>query len=313
MTAKTLDLLCLGEPLMEFSQVEGSNYLRGFGGDTSNCAIAAARHGAKSGYISRVGADEFGESFLELWRTEGVDTTAVKQTPTAHTGVYFVSHGPSGHQFSYLRSQSAASTLDIADVEAAGIEWSQWLHLSGISQAISDSACDAGFRSIEIARESGTRVAYDTNLRLKLWTLDRARAVIHSAAAMAHVLLPSIEDATQLCGRTEPDAVLDFYLELGVEIVALTLGDRGAMIATPERRELIPARSVEVVDATGAGDAFDGAFLARLAAGDDPFTAGQYANAAASLATCSHGAVTPLPHADDVRRVLVADAMCSDS
>ena len=96
----TPDILCLGEPMLEFNQQPDGSYLPGHGGDTSNCAIAAARQGARVGYITHVGADTFGDSFMKLWAEEGVDTSGIRQRPDAHTGVYFVTHGPDGHQFS---------------------------------------------------------------------------------------------------------------------------------------------------------------------------------------------------------------------
>ena len=87
-------------------------YVRGFGGDTSNMAIAAARLGARARYVSRVGDDAFGRSLLRLWADEGVDTRGVTTDAAAPTGVYFVTHGPAGHEFSYLRTGSAASRLE---------------------------------------------------------------------------------------------------------------------------------------------------------------------------------------------------------
>lgn len=295
-----LDLLCFGEPMLEFSQVNGAQYLQGFGGDTANCAVAAARHGARTGMLTALGDDPFGSAFLELWNQEGLVTDHVLIDPTAHTGVYFVSHDSSGHQFSYLRAGSAASRIGPQQISAQAVATSRWVMLSGISQAISASACDAGFALMQQAREQGVRVAYDTNLRLALWPLSRARAVIQAAIGLAHVVLPGHEDAALLVGREEPDAIVDAFLELGPEVVALTLGRDGVLVATRDAREHIAAHRVDAVDATGAGDAFDGAFLARLAAGDDPFTAGRYANVAAALSTLGHGAVTPLPRPDDV-------------
>ena len=108
------DLWCLGEPLLEFNQQPDGRYLPGHGGDTSNCAIAAARQGASVGYLTRVGQDAFGQSFLELWDAEGVDTSCVESDPEAHTGIYFVTHNESGHQFSYFRAGSAASRMTSA-------------------------------------------------------------------------------------------------------------------------------------------------------------------------------------------------------
>src|SRR5918993_1329235 len=123
-TGKRLDVLAIGEPLMELNQRAGETvYLPGHGGDTSNCIIAATRQGARCGYLSAVGDDTFGRSFLELWDREEVDRSTVSVHPTAPTGIYFVTHGPKGHDFSYYRAGSAASLVrpeEIATEAVAG-------------------------------------------------------------------------------------------------------------------------------------------------------------------------------------------------
>jgi 2-dehydro-3-deoxygluconokinase len=301
-----VDLLCLGEPIVEFNQQPDGRYLPGHGGDTSNCAIAAARQGAHVGYLTHVGADAFGRSFIDLWQAEGVDTTTVRAVDGGQTGIYFVTHGADGHEFSYFRDGSAASRMTPADLPRAALETAQILHVSGISQAISQSAADTVFAAMEIVRAAGGRVSYDSNLRLKLWPLDRARAIIHAGMAMADIALPGLEDAEALTGLSDPDRIADFYLGLGAGIVALSLGAGGTLVATPERRRRVPGRPVSVVDATGAGDTFDGAFLARIIAGDDPFTAAAYANAAASIAVQGYGAVAPIPRRADVEAILAS-------
>jgi 2-dehydro-3-deoxygluconokinase len=299
------DIVAIGEPLFELSQPRGENvYKPGFGGDTSNCAIAAARQGASVGYVTAIGADQFGDAFMQLWKEEGVDTSGVKRSSIAHTGLYFISHGPQGHVFSYMRAGSAASRMTADDVPADLVRKAKVLHASGISQAISSSAADAVFAAMRIAREAGVAVSYDTNLRLRLWPLDRARAVIHAAASLTDILRPSIDDAQQLTGLTDPDKIVDFYLALGPKIVALTLGDQGALVATKEKRERLAARKAKFVDATGAGDMFDGAFLVEYIRTGDPFAAGRYANAAAALATEGYGAVGPMPHRAEVEKAL---------
>jgi len=305
-TTAGLDILAIGEPMIEFNQTTRGEprFLMGHGGDTSNCAIAAARQGAKVGYYTRLGQDPFGQSFVDLWEKEGVDCSTVQRDPAAPTGIYFVTHGPAGHEFSYYRTGSAASLMRSADLPEAAIRQCRILHASGISQAISGSACDAVFRAIEIAKEAGRLVAYDTNLRLRLWPVPRARAVIHEAARHADILLPGIDDARALTGLAEPDTIADHYLALGAKIVALTLGAEGALIATAERRERLPAHRVDAIDATGAGDCFDGAFLAEYLRGGDPFAAGRWANAAAAVATTGFGAVAPLPDRAAVERLL---------
>jgi len=289
------DILCLGEPLVEFNQQPDGRYLAGFGGDTSNCAIAAARQGAKAGYWTRLGADTFGDRLMALWREEGVEADQVVRDAGAATGIYFISHAAGGHAFTYFRAGSAASRMRPEELPRETIAAARILHVSGISLAISDSAADTVFAAIEIAREAGARVSFDTNLRLKLWPLARARALIHAAMALSDIALPGLEDARQLTGLREPDAIADFYLGLGCTMVALTLGGEGTLVATPAERRRVPAAPVEVVDATAAGDTFDGAFLAELVNGADPFAAARYANAAATLSTQGYGAVAPMP------------------
>jgi 2-dehydro-3-deoxygluconokinase len=289
-------IIAIGEPLYELNQPRGAdNFLPGFGGDTSNAMIAAQRSGGDTGYFTAIGADRFGEALIALWAREGVDASRVIVNGAAHTGIYFVTHGAEGHEFSYLRAGSAASRLTEADVPADYIGAARVLHASGISQAISSSAADAVFAAIDIARRAKVLVAYDTNLRLKLWPLTRARAVIHEAISRVDIALPGLDDARQLTGLIAPEAICDFYLKLGAKIVALTLGRDGALVATAARSERIAAIAVEAVDATGAGDMFDGAFLAEYLNGGDPFAAARFATVAAALSTLGYGAIAPMP------------------
>jgi 2-dehydro-3-deoxygluconokinase len=310
------ELLCLGEPMLELNRRPAAPegrvlYLEGHGGDTSNAAIAAARAGASVGYITAIGQDGPGDSFMALWAREGVDTTTVIRRADAPTGIYIVTHEPDGHHFAFWRTGSAAARYRAEELPEAAIRSARILHVSGISQAISDSACDAVFRAIALAREAGVAVSYDTNLRLRLWPAARAAAVIHAAIAQADIALPSLDDATALTGLSDPDAVADFYLRL-CPLVLLKCGAAGCLVATPQGRTRIARHAVQAVDATGAGDTFAGAFLARHLAGDDPLAAARYANAAAALATTGYGAVAPIPRAEQVRSLLAAEAAGAD-
>ena len=298
------DLLCLGEPMQEFNQQpDGDSFLRGHGGDTSNAAIAAARQGASVGYLSAIGDDAAGQSFLDLWAREGVDASTIKRDPEAPTAVYFVHHDSNGHRFSFHRNGSAASRYAPADVPVVAIRAARLLHLSGISQAISASACDAGFHAMQVARDAGVGICYDTNLRLALWPARRAAAVMHAAIGMADFCLPSLDDAMVLTGLQAPDAIIDFYLKL-CPVVLLKLGAAGALAATRDSRTQLAPHLVAAIDATGAGDTFAGAFLARWLAGDAVLEAAIYANAAAALSTTGYGAVAPIPCREAVLALL---------
>jgi 2-dehydro-3-deoxygluconokinase len=296
------DIVSIGEPLIEFNQTRPGEpqFLQGFGGDTSNMIIAAARSGARTAYVTRVGDDAFGRLFLELWRAEGVDTSGVGIDPAAPTGVYFVTHGPGGHIFSYLRAGSAASRLRGAGLPLEIIRAARFVHASGISLAVMGEAAAAA-----LAAARG-KIAFDSNLRLKLWPLDRARAAIGRAAAMADYFFPSIEDARQLSGLEAEEANLDWAHGLGARHVFLKLGADGVWASDGTKRERVASHRVHAVDATGAGDCFCGATLARLAAGDTVWEAARYANAAAALATTGFGAVAPLPRLEAVRRLLAS-------
>lgn len=301
------DIVSLGEAMVEFNQTGeggGKTYLQGFGGDTSNFAIAAARQGARVAYASALGDDAHGAMLRALWSQEGVDHAWVKTNADAYTGIYFVTHGESGHQFSFMRSGSAASRMAVADVPQDGIAKAQVLHLSGISLAISPSACDASYAAIAAARQAGTQVSFDTNLRLRLWPVERARAVMTDVMRHCDICLPSYDDIVAITGLTDPDALVDHCLHLGASTVALKLGERGALVADAYNRHTIAPHPCKPVDATGAGDTFGGAFVARLVAGDDLVSAGRYAAVAAALSTEGFGAVDPIPVAEQVQAAL---------
>ncbi len=178
-------------------------------------------------------------------------------------------------QFSYARAGSAASRMQPSDVHTwqGTIAVSRWLHLSGISLAISASACDTALAAMQTARASGTRVALDSNLRLSLWPLARAQACITHAVGLCDLFLPSLEDITALTGLTEPNAIIDWSHARGAQQVVLKLGAEGALASDGHTRQRVPGLAVHAVDATGAGDCFAGNLLARLAKGDDLWAA----------------------------------------
>ena len=305
-------IVALGEPMIEFNQAQADapeKYLRGYGGDTSNMAIAAARlvgEAGRVGYVTRVGDDPFGRMLIELWSTEGVDTRGIVADPLAPTGVYFVTHGAQGHEFSYLRAGSAASRMTPDALPDEMIRAALILHVSGISQAISPGACDSVFAAIEMADAGGGRISYDPNLRTKLWPLARARATIMATIAQCDWFLPSFDEARALSGREEANAIIDWCHAFGAPVVALKCGRGGVVVSDGRRAEKIAGYEIDCVDATGAGDCFDGAFAARSLAGDSPFEAARYANAAAALATTGFGAVAPLPRDAAVRQLLAS-------
>jgi 2-dehydro-3-deoxygluconokinase len=243
---------------------------------------------------------------MTLWQRENVGTINVLRDAQAPTGMYFVSHDAQGHHFSYARAGSAASRMQVQDLAhwQDDIASSQWLHLSGISLAISSSACDTAFAAMQHARKVGTQVALDSNLRLSLWPLARAQACIRQAVGLCDLFLPSLEDMTALTGLSQAQDIVAWSHAHGAAKVVLKLGADGALASDGETQRSLPGHSVKAIDATGAGDCFAGNLLARLASGEDLWSATTYANAAAALSVQGLGAVAPLPKPDAVSGLL---------
>lgn len=304
---RPFDVLALGEAMVEFNQTgEGGGrlYLQGFGGNTSNFAVAAARQGAKVGYLSALGDDPYGRMLRAMWDAEGIDHSSVTTDRNAFTAIYFVTHDAAGHHFNFYRRGSAASRVTPAMLEQAHIAEAKLLHISGISLAISKSALETGFAAMTAARAAGTLISFDTNLRLKLWSIEAAREAMFRAIAACDLCLPSLDDVVALTGLSAPDALVDVCHRLGAKQVALKLGNQGALVSDGQRSERIAPHPCAPLDATGAGDTFGGALAARLVAGDDLFSAARYAAVAAALSTEGWGAVEPIPTAAQVRAAL---------
>lgn len=300
--AADTDVLSVGEAMVELSAREpvrlrdARTFDLGWGGDTSNVAVAVGRLGRAAGYVTRVGDDEFGANLLDLWRREGVDTSGVGVDARRPTGMYLLSRPPgSPHSFTYYRAGSAASAMQPADLPTQLLRRTRIVHTSGITQAIGDGPCDTALAALRSAREAGVTTSYDPNLRPALWSLDRARAVIMATLALVDIALPSLEDARALTGLDDPGAIADELLDNGPQVVALKLGAAGALVADGNRHTIIAPYDVAAIDPAGAGDTFDAAFLTAWLDGHQPAECAEFANAAAALTTTGVGCVGPIP------------------
>lgn len=309
------DIISFGEPMVEFNAEAlggprtGSLFSVGFGGDSSNFAVAASRLGARVGYLSRVGADAFGSLLRQLWNDEGVDASSVIVDEQHPTGLYFILRHGAMTEFVYRRAGSAAAQLTPADLPVGWIENAKLLHVTGITQAISASASETVFAAIDRARAANTIVTYDPNIRPKLWSIHTARAVARYTIPLCDVVLPNLDEGRMLTGYEDPRAITQELLQLGVPLVVLKMGGTGAVVASNDEYLTIPARQVLAKDPTGAGDTFDAAFAVAMVEGR-PFEEGAtFAAAAASHVVQNLGAVNPIPSrhkADSLYEELVA-------
>ncbi|MBH66872.1 MAG: 2-dehydro-3-deoxygluconokinase [Rhodospirillaceae bacterium] len=311
MIPKDIDIVCLGEAMIEFTRVRNSPngplFVQGLGGDTSNCAIAAARQGATAAYMTVLGDDKFGKMALCLWKLEGIIVSGVSLDPKSPTGIYFIEPLVQGREFTYYRKGSAASRMTSHNINPDVIERASFLHFSSISQAISKNASDACQQALKLAKKHNTQISYDINLRLNLWNIEMARDTVHKTAALVDILLPSLDESRILTGLESVEDIVEFYLQFKPSLLVLKCGSEGAIVAYNEQKEHIKAIEAKVLDTSGAGDTFDGAFLARLTSGDHPVEAARYAVVAAGLSVEGYGAVTPIPNKAEVLQKMKGD------
>jgi 2-dehydro-3-deoxygluconokinase len=299
------EIVALGEALVEFVKLPETRegrpiYRQGFGGDTSNAVISAARQGASTAYITAVGGDSFGQELIGLWEREGVSTDYVRVRAKDPTGVYFVQPHAEKRSFSYARRGSAASLYSPEELPEQAIADARVLHVSALSQAISPTMRASVTRAAEIARANSTLVSYDTNLRLNMWSLDDAREAIAAFLPLADIVFPSDDEAEQLTGIGDPDALADYFLGFGARQVLLKRGAKGVLLAAQGYREVVPVHTVRAVDSTGAGDSFAGAYLAYFLETGDHKLAAERAAIVAAGTVGGIGAIDPIPRRRDV-------------
>lgn len=282
-------------------------FARSFGGAESNLAIGLSRLGCKAGWVSRLGDDEFGRYIRNAIRGEGVDVTAVQLDPGAPTGLFFKEPRPGREsRVYYYRKGSAASRMGPGDLPPDYLRGARFLHLSGITPALSASCRALCYQAVAEGRAAGVAVSFDPNLRRKLWSADEARRVLLELAAQADVFLPGLEEAEFLFGPGTPEELASRALDHGAGLVVLKLGATGCLVAAGDHRDLVPGFPVTVVDPVGAGDAFAAGFLAGLVRGLPPAGAARLANACGALACTNYGDWEAAPEWSEVEAFLAA-------
>ena len=307
------DLLALGECMVElFSEeplAEAPAFVKTFGGDTCNVLVAAARLGASTGFITRVGDDPFAPFLRQSWQAEGIDVSQARVVE-GFNGLYLISLLPGGErEFVYYRRGSAASTMQPTDLDEQVIAAARVLHISGISQAISPSCRATVLAAAQMAQRHGVQVAFDPNLRLRLWSLAEAQEALAELLPFVDIMLPSAPDeAASLIGEGDPARIAAYFLEAGVPLVAVKCGAAGVLVAQGKERTWVPAYVPEEVrDTSGAGDVFDGAFLYGLLTGITSARAARLGVVAAGLKLRGRGAIAGQPHREEILLHIEAD------
>ena len=221
--------------------------------------------------------------------------------PDAFTAAYFISRKGKQHYFTYFRRDSAASRMTPGFLPQDYIAGAKLLHVSGISQAISVSASARRFRppSPLPGRLEGSSPTTPTFGPSSGLSTGRGRSST-TTCRQADLIFPSLDDARQLTGIAAPEEIARFYLGLGPKVVVVKLGAEGALLATADGLRRFPPYKVDAIDMSGAGDTFDGAFVAGYLAGRPVDECMRFANAAAAITTTGLGCVTPVPRLKEI-------------
>jgi len=305
---KSIDILSIGEAMAELSthgalQSAGSFSLD-YAGDTFNTAVSAARLGSQVAFLTCHGQDAFAEGLRGRLKSEGIAIEGNRATSDP-TGLYFVSVDESGEgQFTYYRQNSAASMLSENDITAEQIQNCQLVYSSGISLAISDSCRKAVLKAFKMAREFGITTAFDPNYRSKLWIVPgAAQNCLKEIAPYIDFCFPSFSLDTHYFAESiqSPEDLVMQFQKLGIPNVLVKASAKGVYSGFEGSIKHYPAHAVaQVVDSTGAGDAFNGGFLRGLTQGNALETCIQLGLVTAALKITKAGTASAMPYQKEV-------------
>jgi fructokinase len=310
-------IVALGEVVSDIYRGESISEVElGFvarpGGAPANVAVAASRLGSEAAFVGSVGGDLFGDFILRALESEGVQTGGVsRQRPPTRTSLAFVEIGPDGdREFTFYRSSPAADELlsaeDVTEDLVAGASFVNF----GSIPLIREPARSATHRIAQLARENDVPVAFDVNFREHLWeTREAAREAVDPLLDLSTIVKLGDDEIEPLLGTDDVDEATRTLLDRGVPLVLVSKGPEGAFYATRDFRGEVPPFDIgEVVDATGAGDAFLAAALVYLS--DGPLTEERVREAtlrgcaAGALACTDYGAMSALPTKDELERFM---------
>jgi len=303
---KPVSFASIGECMIELSGRGDDLWQMGFAGDTFNTAwyaraiLPAERRVA---YVTALGDDPFSERMRAFIDAAGVETDRIRTIPGKRPGLYAITLREGERSFTYWRGESAARQLadDDARLDKALAD-AELLYFSGITLGIlTPAARQRLFDAIGGRRREGARIAFDPNFRAALWPdLDEARAAMEAALGLADFALPTFDDEAKLFGDTNPEATADRIGALGVGEIVVKNGSEPCLVIADGTRERVPTVKPErIVDTTGAGDSFGGAYLAARLAGRTPVEAARLGHRVAAEVVGVHGALAkvelPLP------------------
>lgn len=302
-------VLLIGEPMgLLMAQNPGAldqvtGYSLAVAGAELNVAIGLTRLGHHAAYMTKLGPDPFGKQITHYLEEQHIATDFIRYSDERSTGFMLKGLALEGDpEIYYYRKNSAASTIDTADIDSISFDRYGLFHMTGIFPALSASTHEAAFYAMKKAREAGLTITFDPNLRPQLWPdTDTMVRTINELASLADYILPGQAEGKILCGSTDPAAIGQFYLDRGAKGVITKVGPQGAYVYTPDQQLLVPGFTVDkVVDTVGAGDGFAAGFISALLEELPLYETVRRANAIGAIQVTVRGDNTGLPTPDQL-------------
>ncbi len=291
-------ILALGELLVDLVPVQEGMRIRDTGtvlktasGSAGIFACAAARLGAPTGFIGRVGSDPLSCMVTDAIRKEGVDTRFLTVSEEGQIGLAFLEYTDKGRNYQYYRSNSVGSRLGPADVKEEWFSTAFAVHFPGMLLDLTGSMREACLRAADLAGKHGVLLSFDPNIRREMTQDPEAKNRMLEMVHRADILSPTLEEGRLLTGQQSLRAVLGALLDMGPKTVALTMDKNGALLYLSGKVFLASPAPVEEVDPTGAGDTFAAALCTGLREGMEPGRLAQFCCAAGALAVTRRGAI----------------------
>ncbi|MDR3263237.1 MAG: carbohydrate kinase [Clostridiales bacterium] len=314
------DITAFGEILIDFTY-QGKNekgislFAQNPGGAPANVASAARRLGARTAFVGKVGGDMHGRFLKEILDSEGIDTRGLVFDKDFFTTLAFVDlNGKGERTFSFARKPGADTRIEIGELCTDLIDGSRIFHIGSLSLTDEPSRSTTLY-AVKRAKDKGSIISYDPNYRAALWTDEAAaKREMRSLIPFADIIKISEEETKLLTDTQNPEQAAAILCDKGVRIALVTLGAKGAYLSCREKGGVYASGfACDTVDTTGAGDAFLGAFLFKIAESrkypqdvtlQEAASFARFANAAASLCVESYGAIPSMPSLDNVNKRL---------
>jgi 2-dehydro-3-deoxygluconokinase len=290
--------ISIGECMVELRPVEDGHLRRGFAGDAYNTAVYLKRSAPDIdvAFLTATGDESLSSAMMATWRSEGISDRLVFRIPGERPALYMIETDDKGdRKFHYWRGQTPAKQwlrMLLASGGAELLNKADLVYVSGISLAILNPA--DRMAAIQLLDRLEAKVAFDPNIRPTLWgSMDEARLMFESMAKAADILLPSRQDYQLMYGMDDPDEQLRFTMSLTQGEIALTCDEDGCRLRVGADIVALPTQAVTVVDTSGAGDSFNGAYLAARLKDQDPMQAAKAGLEMAAKVVAQPGAIIP--------------------